>query len=99
MWYDLAFGEYNDLVREAAGVRGQILVNWDFEWALSLNLKGEEILISLIVKSSGDSMGASVAQQKANLDQLLATHPNNVLSLEHETLGVYKSPYFLIYGH
>jgi len=37
---------------------------------------------------SGDSVGATVAQQKKSYDQLIAEHPSNVLSLEHE---VYKS--------
>ena len=27
----VAYGEYNDRVREVAGIRGQTLVNWDFE--------------------------------------------------------------------
>ena len=30
-----AFGNYNDLVLEASGVRGQSVVNWDFEYAES----------------------------------------------------------------
>jgi len=59
------FGSYNDLVREAAATRGQILATWDFD--------------------SEDSLGASVEQQKASMDQLIATHPNNILSLEHES--------------
>jgi len=60
------FGEYNDLVREASAVRGQVIANWDFD--------------------SEDSLGASVAAQKASMDKLVAKHPKTVLSLEHETM-------------
>ncbi|KAF8150211.1 carbohydrate esterase family 4 protein [Crassisporium funariophilum] len=33
---------------------------------------------------SGDSVGASVDEQKASYDELANRHPNNVLSLQHE---------------
>ncbi len=42
------------------------------------------------MRSTGDSLGATVAQQKASIDQLIARHPKNILSLEHETLGLYS---------
>ncbi|KAJ2928729.1 hypothetical protein H1R20_g8370, partial [Candolleomyces eurysporus] len=58
------YGNHNALVREAAGVRGQNIVLWDFD--------------------SGDSTGSTVAQQKANFDQLAARHPSNILSLQHD---------------
>ena len=32
--HSIAYGEYNDRVREVAGIRGQTLVNWDFECVL-----------------------------------------------------------------
>jgi hypothetical protein len=31
----VAYGEYNNIVREVSGARGQTLVNWDFECALT----------------------------------------------------------------
>jgi len=37
--------------------------------------------------SSGDSMGASVAQQKANYDTVTSQSPSTILTLNHETYG------------
>ena len=34
--------------------------------------------------SSQDSLGATVAEQKAAYDKLVANHPKTILSLEHE---------------
>lgn len=59
------YGEYNDLVREAAGIRGQSIVLWDFD--------------------SQDSNGASADQSKQLYDNIIAQHPSNILTLNHET--------------
>ncbi|KAK0229125.1 hypothetical protein EDD85DRAFT_851681 [Armillaria nabsnona] len=34
---------------------------------------------------SGDSVGVSAAQSNARYDALAASHPNNILTLNHET--------------
>lgn len=59
------YGSFNDLVLQAAYVRGQQVVIWDFD--------------------SGDSVGASEQQQMANYDSTIASHPSNILALNHET--------------
>ncbi|KAF7771713.1 CAZyme family CE4 [Agaricus bisporus var. burnettii] len=72
------FGSYNDLVRQAAAVRGQALANWDFE--------------------TGDAVGVTVPEQYAKIDELIARHPNTILSLQHETIASTMTevlPYFL----
>ncbi|KAF5359809.1 hypothetical protein D9756_003631 [Leucocoprinus leucothites] len=45
-----------------------------------------------------DSLGASVAAQKASIDALIKKHPNSILSLEHETQVTTMTevlPYFI----
>jgi len=59
------YGNYNDLVRQAAYVRGQQVVMWDLD--------------------SGDSLGASVAQQEQTYNNVISQHPQNILALNHET--------------
>ncbi|PBK92091.1 hypothetical protein ARMGADRAFT_1080892 [Armillaria gallica] len=43
------------------------------------------IWISSHVSNSGDSVGVSAAQCNARYDALVASHPNNILTLNHET--------------
>ncbi|KAF8756197.1 Carbohydrate esterase family 4 protein [Rhizoctonia solani] len=59
------YGNYNDNVRNAAGVRGQKIAIWDFD--------------------SGDSVGATPAQSKADYDGIISQHPSTILALNHET--------------
>jgi peptidoglycan/xylan/chitin deacetylase (PgdA/CDA1 family) len=65
------YGNYNNLVLDASGIRGQSVVIWDFD--------------------SGDSIGHSVAQQKADYNALANRHPSTILALNHE---VYASTVF-----
>ncbi|KAG2017239.1 chitin deacetylase [Coprinopsis cinerea AmutBmut pab1-1] len=58
------FGEHNLLVRQASKLRGQTIVNWDFD--------------------SEDARAASVEEQKALYDEVVARRPESILSLQHE---------------
>jgi len=60
------YGNYNDLVLQAAFIRNQSVVMWSFD--------------------SGDSTGSTVAQSEAAYDQLIASHPKNIIALNHEPL-------------
>lgn len=44
-----------------------------------------------LLRSTEDSLGASVAEQKASIDGLISRHPDTILSLEHETIGSFNS--------
>jgi len=81
---ELAYGNYNDLVRRAASIRGQSLVLWDFEYVSVLLLFGGA---SQLLISSRDSLGASAAESKALYLDLANRHPSNALALNHESLG------------
>ena len=72
-------------------------MNWDFEYVFFFKKK-EELLRSTsfltlelftFFFSSADSLGATVDQQKASYDKLVADHPSTVLSLEHEVYGTF----------
>ncbi|EDR03042.1 carbohydrate esterase family 4 protein [Laccaria bicolor S238N-H82] len=81
------YGAFNDGVLQAAAARNQTVVVWDFEWVIvrTIYRKSEPLKIfALGPTSSGDSTGASPAQQMASYDALVARRPNTVLSLEHE---------------
>ena len=52
---------------------------------LPLLFRSIQTLIILLLCSSGDSVGASVAESKAVYDQIISEHPNTVLALNHET--------------
>lgn len=36
---------------------------------------------------TGDAVGVTVPEQYAKIDELIALHPNTILSLQHETIG------------
>ena len=81
-----AYGNYNDLVLEASGIRGQSVVIWDFEYVLPPRCKCQA---NDCFNSSGDSGGASVATSKNLYDQIISRHPSTILPLNHETIGTY----------
>ena len=82
----VAFGSYNDLVRQVSAARNQSLVLWDFEWVLFI-IRGGLILIFIFFSpyiSSGDSTGSTTAQSEAAYDSVIASRPNTILALNHE---------------
>jgi len=44
-------------------------------------------LPNLLLISSGDAAGASVAEQKSRYDDAVSNHPSTILSLQHEVKG------------
>ncbi|EAU85066.2 hypothetical protein CC1G_04162 [Coprinopsis cinerea okayama7 len=74
------FGEHNLLVRQASKLRGQTIVNWDFD--------------------SEDARAASVEEQKALYDEVVARRPESILSLQHEVheSSVYVPSRFVFVG-
>lgn len=60
------FGNFNDLVAEASGVRGQTIAIWDLD--------------------SEDSLGATAATSKKYYSETIASKPQNILALNHETV-------------
>jgi hypothetical protein len=91
-----AYGEYNDEVREVAGQRGQTVVNWDFEYILFLTQR-VRFLTNDSFSSSGDSVGASVAESNRRYDEVVSQHPSTLLALNHEVYG--KCPFSLVSLH
>jgi hypothetical protein len=81
----VAYGRYNDLVRDVSGLRGQSVVIWDFEYVY-LNWWPVRI-IDLTWFSSRDSLGASVAQSKTLYNNTINSHPSTILALNHEVYG------------
>ena len=86
----VAYGSYDDLVRQVSATRNQSLVMWDFEW-VPFFLLGGLILIFFIfflsyIKSSGDSTGSTTAQSEADYDAIIASRPSTILALNHETI-------------
>ncbi|KAG6902260.1 hypothetical protein C0995_002411 [Termitomyces sp. Mi166 len=76
------YGNYNDLVLDASGIRGQSIVIWDFECAIIKNVSEP---CAEPNTSSGDSAGHSVTQQKNDYNALANRHPSTILALNHET--------------
>ncbi|KAH6919225.1 hypothetical protein BKA70DRAFT_1088206 [Coprinopsis sp. MPI-PUGE-AT-0042] len=63
------FGNFNDLVAEASGIRGQTIAIWDLD--------------------SEDSLGATAATSKGIYGSTIASRPQNILALNHETSESY----------
>lgn len=81
----VAYGNYNDNVRQVAENLGETVVIWDLEYVLAKRVKcGATNWPGYSLQSSGDSTGASVEQQKAQYSDAAARHPKNVLSLQHD---------------
>ena len=81
-----AYGNYNDLVRQASFIHGQVLAIWDFEYVSHSNYFLHPSSLDDAF-SSLDSDGATPAQSESYYDQLVARRPSNVLALNHETEG------------
>jgi peptidoglycan/xylan/chitin deacetylase (PgdA/CDA1 family) len=92
------YGLHNELVREVAGSRNQSGPCFTqtcqssltrFQW-LSGTLSSSFLSVSYYVliasSSSGDSAGASPAQFQANYRNIADQRPNNILTLNHETV-------------
>lgn len=80
-----AYGEYNDQVREVAGMRGQSIVTWDFEY---VQMPPSRPSCSLACFSGGDGVGVSADDNKAHYDQIASQHPDTILALQHEVYCV-----------
>jgi len=87
-----AYGEYNDQVLEVAGQRGQTVVTWDFEYVVFLLLLFITFVIDNSLHSSGDSVGATVAESNQRYDDVTKDHPNTLLTLNHEVHGRLSFP-------
>ena len=83
----VAYGNYNDLVLQAAAGRNQTIIMWDFECVSSSSVKGELIDLGFSYISSGDSTGSTPAQSQAAYDAFINTNPrpSTLLPLNHET--------------
>ena len=83
----LAYGNYNDMILDASGIRGQSVILWDFEWVhyilrvLPLNVNWSCLF------SSQDSLGASPQTSKDLYNDIANRHPSTILALNHETSG------------
>ncbi|KAK7030470.1 hypothetical protein VNI00_014057 [Paramarasmius palmivorus] len=62
------YGEYNDLVRQVAGVRGQAIVNWDFD----------------VQDATGDANRGSGDMRSDYGHLMWDIRPDNILALNHE---------------
>ena len=92
----IAYGNSNDLVLEASGIRGQSVVIWDLEW---VDLPSFHSSIKLIQRhfsflSSRDSLDASVQTSKNEYDNKINQHPrpSSILTVNHETTGIVFQP-------
>lgn len=47
--------------------------------------------------SSGDSVGATAAQSKADYKATIKSHPSNILTLNHETISEDTSKFIIGY--
>lgn len=88
----IAYGEYNNLVLDAAGIRGQAAVIWDLEYVFFASPGPKCVIFMVPFHSSGDSAGASVASQKSEYDDAVDRHPSTILSLQHEVYGALHFP-------
>ena len=87
LYVTLAYGNYNDMVLDASGIRGQSVIIWDFEWAYSSLYVFLCMLTAVIFFSSQDSLGASAQTSKDLYNNVANQHPSNILTLNHETIG------------
>jgi len=95
---NLAYGNYNNLVLDAAGIRGQSVILWDFEWVDYLLCCSYPPIVNCAnnLFSSRDSLGASPQTSKNLYNNIANQHPSTILALNHETIGSFASvhPYF-----
>ncbi|ELU36172.1 hypothetical protein AG1IA_09798 [Rhizoctonia solani AG-1 IA] len=80
------FGSYNDNVQNVAGVRGQKIVNWDFDSRDSAGTMNNSMLNAVF--SHLVITGASAAESNGLYDQIISQRPSTILALNHETYEV-----------
>ena len=79
---------------KVAKKRGQILVNWNFAYALPIVFS--HTLLTFRLFRTGDAdwnpLPPTAEVQKASFDDFLATKPHSMISLQHENYGTCKPP-------